>query len=96
MLKKLLTRDSEQRLGAGNLDAEEIKSHKYFEDIDWVKFENKTVTPPKLTFKPDPMHKFKKPRQFEDYSDLQISSDKSQYTYFPNWSFLGNSNTKNK
>ena len=40
------------------------------------------------------MHRFKKPRQFEDYSDLQISCEKSQQAYFPNWSFLGNPQIK--
>jgi len=34
------------------------------------------------------MHVFSKPRQFEDYSDLQISNDRSQLTHFSGWSFV--------
>lgn len=34
------------------------------------------------------MHVFSKPRQFEDYSDLQISNDISNATYFSGWSFV--------
>ena len=50
---------------------------------------NKKYVPPKSTYKPKPMHVFSKPRQFEDYSDLQLSyHEKSQMSHFPNWSFV--------
>lgn len=32
----LLNRNPEKRLGAGEEDAEEIKRHKFFADIDWA------------------------------------------------------------
>jgi serine/threonine protein kinase len=38
---QLLQRNPAKRLGSGKGDAEEIKMHKYFEDIDWNKVYNK-------------------------------------------------------
>lgn len=49
---------------------------------------HKKIRPPKFNYKPKPLHVFSKPRQFEDYSDLQISNDRSQLTYFSGWSFI--------
>ena len=43
---KLLHKDPNQRLGSGSTDAEEIKSHPWFECIDWTKILEKTITPP--------------------------------------------------
>jgi hypothetical protein len=83
-----LCRDPASRLGAGPKDAEEIKSHKYFKEVDWDLVYNKKLIPPKTSYKPKPMHIFSKPRQFEDYSDLQISNDRSQLTHFSGWSFI--------
>ncbi|OXT09770.1 hypothetical protein B9K06_27205, partial [Bacillus sp. OG2] len=37
-------RDSAQRLGYHGVD--EIKSHQFFKDIDWVKLNNKGYIPP--------------------------------------------------
>ena len=35
LIKQLLNKDPMTRLGAGKLDSEEIKSHKFFGSIDW-------------------------------------------------------------
>lgn len=89
LLKKLLSRDPIHRLGAGVRDAEEIKAHQYFVEVDWNMVLNKKYSPPKLVYKPKPMHVYSKPRQFEDYSDLQISlNEKSQFSHFSGWSFV--------
>ncbi|KAI9309974.1 serine/threonine-protein kinase SCH9 [Zopfochytrium polystomum] len=45
----LLDRDPRRRLGAGPTDADEIRSHPYFEDVDWEKLMKRQVKPP---FKP--------------------------------------------
>ncbi|ROT37434.1 kinase-like protein [Sodiomyces alkalinus F11] len=47
-VKGLLNRNPKHRLGA-TLDAEELKQHLFFEDIDWVTLSKKLITPP---FKP--------------------------------------------
>lgn len=90
LLKKLLNRDPTLRLGASSKDAEEVKSHKYFKDVNWNDVINKKIKPPPLTYKPKPLHVFSKPRHFEDYSDLQISNDRSRLTHFSGWSFINN------
>lgn len=43
---RLLHKDPNQRLGSGPSDAEEIKSHPWFEQINWEKISNKTIAPP--------------------------------------------------
>ena len=40
MLKKLLTRDPSQRIGAEN-DADDLKKHPFFSDIDWGMIQRK-------------------------------------------------------
>lgn len=89
LLRKLLNRNPTKRLGSGVSDAEEVKAHKYFSDIDWEMVLNKKYPPPKFNYIPKPMHVFSKPRQFEDYSDLQISCpDRSYLNHFTGWSFV--------
>jgi len=50
LLTGLLDRDPKTRLGSGPGDAEEIKCHPFFKDIDWKKLYNKELPPP---FKPN-------------------------------------------
>jgi serine/threonine protein kinase len=47
-VKGLLNRNPKHRLGA-NDDAEELKRHPFFDDIEWDALKNKLITPP---FKP--------------------------------------------
>lgn len=46
LLQRLLTRDPARRLGAGPNDAEDIKAHPFFRDINWDDLLHKRVTPP--------------------------------------------------
>jgi RAC serine/threonine-protein kinase len=46
LLKGLLTKDPTRRLGSGPTDADEIKSHEFFSDINWEKLAVGEVTPP--------------------------------------------------
>ncbi len=41
LLRGLLKRDPDERLGGGVSDAEEIKSHPWFKSLDWRKVVNK-------------------------------------------------------
>lgn len=43
---KLLTRDPNRRLGSGKADAEEIKAHPFFKDVNWDDVVNKRIPPP--------------------------------------------------
>jgi serine/threonine protein kinase len=49
LVRGLLDRNPSLRLGSGPQDAQEIKSHMYFSDVDWDKLIKKQVKPP---FKP--------------------------------------------
>ncbi|WFD30956.1 protein kinase C [Malassezia sp. CBS 17886] len=46
LLQQLLTRDPARRLGAGKRDADEIKAHPFFRDVDWDDLLHKRATPP--------------------------------------------------
>jgi hypothetical protein len=43
---QLLERNPKKRLGCGPKDAEEIKKHPFFKDIDWDKLDKKLLEPP--------------------------------------------------
>ena len=46
LINKLLNLDPKKRLGAGKNGFENLKKHKYFEDVDWDDLEKKKITPP--------------------------------------------------
>jgi serine/threonine protein kinase len=46
MLKGLLVKDPTKRLGSGPTDAEEIKLHEFFAEIDWQKLSRGEIPPP--------------------------------------------------
>uniref|UniRef100_A0A8R1DFB4 Non-specific serine/threonine protein kinase n=1 Tax=Caenorhabditis japonica TaxID=281687 RepID=A0A8R1DFB4_CAEJA len=45
-VNKLIVRDPEKRLGGGSLGSEEIKSHEFFNDVEWSDVSAKKLTPP--------------------------------------------------
>ncbi|CAD8045249.1 unnamed protein product [Paramecium primaurelia] len=51
LLKALLQRNPAKRLGSGKGDAEEIKAHPYFNDIEWGKVKEKQIKMPILSRK---------------------------------------------
>ncbi|CAD8065274.1 unnamed protein product [Paramecium sonneborni] len=51
LLKALLQRNPAKRLGSGKGDAEEIKAHPYFNDIEWTKVKEKQIKMPILSRK---------------------------------------------
>ncbi|MFT7817523.1 serine/threonine-protein kinase N2-like [Arapaima gigas] len=48
IIQKLLRKNPERRLGAGEQDAREVKGHRFFQDIDWVALLAKKLRPPLL------------------------------------------------
>eukprot|EP00520_Triparma_pacifica_P001038 CAMPEP_0118650298 /NCGR_PEP_ID=MMETSP0785-20121206/10173_1 /TAXON_ID=91992 /ORGANISM="Bolidomonas pacifica, Strain CCMP 1866" /LENGTH=544 /DNA_ID=CAMNT_0006542665 /DNA_START=308 /DNA_END=1942 /DNA_ORIENTATION=- len=46
ILRGLLTRDPTQRLGSGPTDADEVKKHTFFQEIDWVRLDKGEIEPP--------------------------------------------------
>ncbi|KAL7834895.1 hypothetical protein SRHO_G00291420 [Serrasalmus rhombeus] len=54
MIQKLLQKNPEKRLGAGEQDANEVKRHRFFQGVDWEALLAKRVKPPFLpTIKTD-------------------------------------------
>ena len=51
LIIKLLTKNHMKRLGAGPSDAEEIKSHPFFQGIDWEMVARRELKPPKPRIK---------------------------------------------
>lgn len=47
-ISKLLTVPERQRLGFGPMGSMDVSSHPFFESIDWIRLENKTLPPPPL------------------------------------------------
>jgi hypothetical protein len=45
-VSQLLTRDPTRRLGSGKADAEEIKKHPFFKDVNFDDVMNKRIPPP--------------------------------------------------
>lgn len=45
-VRQLLTRDPSRRLGSGKSDAEEIKKHPFFKDVNFDDVLNKRIPPP--------------------------------------------------
>ncbi|XP_005339175.2 serine/threonine-protein kinase N2 isoform X1 [Ictidomys tridecemlineatus] len=46
IMRRLLRRNPERRLGAGEKDAEDVKKHPFFRLIDWIALMDKKVKPP--------------------------------------------------
>lgn len=46
LLSRLLVRDPKNRLGSGERDAEEIKTHPFFHDVNWDALATGKMTPP--------------------------------------------------
>ena len=88
LLRGLLQRDPKKRLGGGNRDAEEIKEHTFFKDIDWKKIYNKKIKPPPaLKLVNNSMIVFNKPKLFADENNLgEIFGENS----LKGWTFINN------
>ena len=90
LLRGLLQKDPWKRLGGSSRDAEEIKEHPYFKDVNWDDVYNKRITPPPINiFSNNIMHVYQRPRLFNDDS-MNRSSDKPNPNMLPGWSFINN------
>ena len=86
ILRRLLERDPNKRLGGSIRDAQEIKEHPYFKDVDWDKVYNKQINPPTIkNYINRMMHVYHRPRLFAN-DDLFRNSD----NMLSGWSFINN------
>ena len=91
LCSKLLKKDPNERLGSGPNDAEEIKSHPWFNAIDWDKIANKTMTPP---YQPQLDDEFDVKHFMPEFTNLQPSPvdgenyfSQEEKAEFPNFSY---------
>ena len=86
LLRCLLQRDPNKRLGSGPKDALEIKEHKYFKKVNWDDVYNKKIVPPKIRNYSKHLQMYNHPRMFQadeqDYNNVD--------TVLPGWSFINN------
>ena len=86
LLRGLLQKDPNKRLGGSIKDAQEIKEHPYFKDVDWDKVYNKELTPPPVIIFPNKiMHTYHRPRLFANDDANRDSSN-----MLSGWSFINN------
>ena len=91
LIRGLLQKDPNKRLGGSIKDAQEIKEHPYFKDVDWDMVYNKKITPPPFNiFTNKIMHIYHRPRLFANDDNLNRSSDKQNPNMLPGWSFVNN------
>ena len=86
LLRCLLQKDPNKRLGSGPKDAQEIKEHKYFKKINWDDVYNKKITPPKTRNYSKHLKMYNYPRMFQADDQDYNNTD----TVLPGWSFINN------
>ena len=90
LLRGLLQKDPNKRLGGSPKDAQEIKEHPYFKDVDWEKVYNKQITPPTVNYFTNKMMRvYHRPRLFAN-DDINRTSDKLNDNMLHGWSFINN------
>jgi len=87
LISGLLSIDPNSRLGNGKNDAKEIKSHKFFDLIDWNLVQIKQLKPP---FVPD----LKNEEDYSNFAKEFIDQDPSQFLYNNNNIFYEDSDFK--
>ena len=90
LLRELLEKNPNKRLGSIK-DAQEIKEHPYFKDVDWDKVYNKKIKPPIfMNYMSKMIHFYHIPRMFADEDLLDNDNDKPNPNTLKNWSFINN------
>ena len=91
LLRKLLERDPLKRLGGSKKDAQEIKEHPYFKDVDWIKKKKKEIKPPIFSnYTNKIIHFYHKPRLFVNEDLITKISEKEEQNKIINWTFIDN------
>lgn len=106
LLSGLLVKNPCKRLGGGESDAEEVKSHKFFDGLNWDDLVMKRITPP---FKPE-VDSDTDTRYFDQqftegesveltppssHHDLNAIAEESDIPYFESFSFHGSRGSLN-
>ena len=92
LITKLLNLDPKKRLGSGSNGFNNLKNHKYFEDINWDDLENKKIKPPFIPVIDNPLDLKYFDRMFVDEVNITKENDESYYNKtidnYVNFSYL--------
>ena len=77
LITKLLNLDPKKRLGSGTNGFKNLKSHKYFESINWDDLENKRIKPPFIPVIDGPLDLKYFDRIFTDEINITKDNDDS-------------------
>ena len=90
LLRRLLERNPNKRLGGMGRDALEIKEHPYFKDVDWKKmYEKKIKAPNFVNYMDKTIKYYHKPRLFANDDFLnKTEEDKPIPNILKGWSFI--------
>ena len=90
LLRRLLERNPNKRLGGMGRDALEIKEHPYFKDVDWKKmYEKKIKAPNFVNYMDKTIKYYHKPRLFANDDFLnKTEEDKPIPNILEGWSFI--------
>ncbi|CAD8063553.1 unnamed protein product [Paramecium sonneborni] len=80
LIKRLLIRDPAQRLGSKN-DAEDLKQHPFFKDINWDKIQNKTDNGPFI-------EKDRSKQWEKEVIDMKFGEQPQSNPRLDDWSFI--------
>ena len=93
LIRRLLERDPNKRLGGGIRDAQEIKDHPYFKDVNWDDIYNKKIKPPIfMNYMSKMIHYYHKERLFANEDLFNKANDIASPNKFNGWSFINNEN----
>ena len=93
VLRGLLERDPNKRLGGGPRDAQEIKEHPYFKDVNWDDVYNKKIKPPiYMNYMSKMIRYYNKPRLFanDDFFNKTADVKITNTNMLKGWSFVNN------
>ena len=89
LLKRLLERNPSKRLGGGGRDAQEIKEHPYFKDVDWNNIYQKKIKPPTfVNYMDKSIKKYPRPKLFANDDLLIKTGDILEQNMLKGWSFI--------
>ena len=89
LLKRLLERNPNKRLGGCGRDAEEIKEHPYFKDVDWKKVYEKKIKPPNfIDYMKNSIKYYNKPKLFANDDFLNKTDEHNMPNMLKGWSFI--------
>ena len=89
LLKRLLERNPNKRLGGCGRDAEEIKEHPYFKDVDWKKVYEKKIKPPNfIDYMKNSIKYYNKPKLFANDDFLNKTDEHNTPNMLKGWSFI--------